>query len=99
MEDSDKEPSDLIIELDTLQKRINSHGGKMDGDSMAERYRYFVEHSERGKSCVYARKCKDLFLRYDYEDIRDQLLLVLEELRLIEGRDFGAPQPRKEDNE
>lgn len=93
----DKKPDDLLIALDNLQRRINSHGGKMDGDSMVERYRYFVEHSERGTQCTYARKCKEIFLRYDYEDIRDQLLLVLEHLRLIEGKEFGASQAKRED--
>lgn len=79
----------MLLALHELATRINSHGGVLDGDSMVERYKYFVEHSDAGKDCSYARKCKDLFLRYDYEDIKKLLVKTLEQFRIIEGSDFG----------
>jgi hypothetical protein len=79
---------DVIISLNNLAKRISSHGGKVN-ESMAERYKYFVEHSERGKDCSYAKKCQDLFLRYDYEDVKAEFLETLKYFRIIEGENFG----------
>jgi hypothetical protein len=79
MESNEPDPvsdGDLIIELWNLCERIRNHGGKPDLDSMAERYKYFVENSEHGKDCSYARKCRDLFERHDYEDVKKQFLLV-----------------------
>ena len=78
---------DLLIELYHLAIRINSHGGKMEGDSMVERYKGFVERSESGTNCVYARKCKDLFMNFDYDDILAQLKKVLKCIVSIEGVD------------
>lgn len=70
--------TDLLVELHKLAVRINSHGGVLSGDSMVERYRYFVEHSPDGENCAFARKCRDLFLTHDYEDILAQLRIVIE---------------------
>jgi len=78
----------LLESLNSLVSRINNHGGKLDA-SMLERYIYFIEHSEFGKDCSYARKCMDLFIKYDYNDVRALFLDVLEQFRLIEGKDFG----------
>jgi hypothetical protein len=69
---------DLLIELWNLSERIRSHGGVLPGESMVERYKYYVEHSESGKDCVYARKCRDLFLTHDYDDVVAQLKKVME---------------------
>lgn len=79
---------DLLIQLDNLAQRMHQHGGKLD-ESMLERYRYFVEHSEKGQNCVYAKKCKELFLCYDYEDVRAQFIKTLELFRTVEGDRFG----------
>jgi len=77
---------DLLIELFNLAARINSHGGVLPGESMVERYKYFVEHSEYGKDCSFARKCKDLFLTYDYDDIVKQLKVVIQLIEDVEGK-------------
>lgn len=70
--------TDILLELWKLSERIRSHGGVLPGDSMIERYKYFVENTEYGRACVYARKSRDLFLTHDYEDIKKQLLHVVE---------------------
>lgn len=75
---------DLLIELFLLAQRINSHGGVLEGDSMVERYKYFKEHSIHGKDCAYARKCRDLFLQYDYSQIRDRIIHIMKLLDDIE---------------
>lgn len=80
---------DLLLSLFNLAQRINSHGGVLPGESMLERYKYFLQHSENKENCTYARKCKDLFLNYDYEDIKVRFLEVLELIRLVEGKNFG----------
>lgn len=81
---------DIILLLWELAQRINSHGGLLPGDSMFERYTYFVKHSEYGKDCSYARKSRDLILKHDYDDILKLFLKVLEEYRKIEGVNFDG---------
>ncbi len=68
---------DILLELWKLSERIRSHGGVLPGDSMIERYKFFCENTEYGRSCVYARKSRDLFLKHDWEDIRKQLLSLV----------------------
>lgn len=58
-------------------------------NGMLERYNYFIYNSEHGRECKYARKCLDIFLEEDYEDIRKLLLEVLSEFRNVEGDKFG----------
>lgn len=58
-------------------------------EGMLERYNWFINNSNMGDDCTYARKCEDLFLRDDYEEIRDLFLECLEEFRKIEGLTFG----------
>lgn len=69
---------DLLIQLWELSNRIRSHGGVLPGDSMIERYKYFVENTEYGRACVYARKSKDLFLTHDHEDIKKLIFHIVE---------------------
>lgn len=69
---------DLLLRLWDLSERICSHGGVLPGESMIERYKYFVEHSAYGAGCVYARKCRDLYLTHDHEQIKQQLLAIVE---------------------
>ena len=76
---------DLLIQLHILSTRISSHGGVI-GESMVERYKYFVEHSEHGKDCAYARKCRDLFEKFDYSDILEEFKKTLRLFELVEGR-------------
>lgn len=70
--------NDLLIALWELSERIRSHGGILPGDSMIERYKYFVEHSEYGAGCVYARKSRDLYLQHDHEDIKKLIFHIME---------------------
>ena len=78
----------LLQVLYNLFKRINSHGGVIEANIL-ERYIYFIEHSENKENCMYAKKYKELFLKYDYEDIKKRFLEVLDKLREIEGENFG----------
>ncbi len=81
--------NDLLLSLFALQERINSHGGVLKGESMIERYHWYVNHSDKGRDCAYARKCRDLFNTYDYDTIRQMFLETLELFRVIEGPSFG----------
>ncbi len=79
---------DLLSALYNLSLRMNQHGGKLD-ESMLERYQYFKTHSERGEDCVYAKKCRALFVEFDYEDTKKLFLETLELYRQTEGDRFG----------
>ncbi len=79
------EDPDLLTTLNDLRIRLCSSGEPI----FIQQYLHFITHSEYGKDCGYAKKCKDLFLRYDYEEIRDLFLKTLEQFRVIEGKDFG----------
>lgn len=76
---------DLLTTLNDLRIRLESHGEPV----FVQQYLHFIEHSEFGKDCGYAKKCKDLYLRYDHEEIKHLFLKALEQYRLIEGEDFG----------
>jgi hypothetical protein len=76
---------DLLTTLNDLRIRLMSHGEPV----FVQQYNHFVTHSEFGFSCGYAKKCKELFLKYDYEELRDLFLKTLEQFRLVEGKDFG----------
>ena len=82
---------DLLLKLYNLQKSINSNMGEptTQDESLLYRYKYFIEHSDLGEDCHYAAKCKDLFLKFEYDRIKGDLLEVLEIMRTIEGKDFG----------
>lgn len=80
---------DLLSLLWELCQRIQSHGGVLKGDSLFERYDYFVKNSSSGKDCQYAKKCQALILKHDYDDIMKLFLKVLEQYRLVEGNNFG----------
>ncbi len=87
MPDNNKTPEpDLLLLLDDLRLRLINKEGYSD---LVEQYKYFITHSEYGKDCQYARKAKDIWLKYDYNDIKTLFLLILEQYRVIEGQDFG----------
>ncbi len=81
--------------LTTLKKLIRrvwkrdtpARPGETEG--WVERYNFFIETSEHGADCAYARKCMDLFLLDDYEDTKKLVLELLSEFRKVEGEGFG----------
>jgi hypothetical protein len=76
---------DLLTSLNDLRISLES-----EGDSVfIQRYQHFITHSEFRKDCGYAKKCKELFLKYDYVRIKNHFLKALEQFRTIEGKDFG----------
>lgn len=83
---ADNQEPDLLLLLDDLRLRLINKDGYSD---MVEKYKYFCTHSEYGKNCSYAKKCKDVYLRYDYEDIKILFLKILEQYRIVEGDQFG----------
>jgi hypothetical protein len=82
-----------MINLYELWERMNKHGknsiDKKSTGGMLERYQWFINNSNMGDSCTYAKKCLDLFLREDYEDIKKLFLECLKEFRSVEGDNFG----------
>jgi hypothetical protein len=95
--DKELEP-DLLTLLDILAKRIHPPmNPNQYSDSMIERYNFFITHSEFGKDCTYARKCKDIFLREDYEQIKQIFLDTLVQFRMVEGNQFGCLHPDRSD--
>jgi hypothetical protein len=91
MDPEDTIEPDLLTLLDDLCLRIQNKKTHEDtsGVCIPERYKYMIEHSEFKKDCGYAKKYKDIFLRSDYEEIKQIFLDVLVQYRLIEGNEFG----------
>ena len=85
----DEKTSNVLDALYDLVERIKTHGGKLKEASMLERYKYFRDHSEYKENCPYAAKCRELFMQYDYKDVTELFLKVLEKYRIIEGDKFG----------
>ena len=81
---------DLLISLFDLYQRLGKHSNSTSvTGGMLERYHWFINNSEFKEDCAYAHKSKDLFLRYDYEEIKKLFLDTLEQFRIIEGEKFG----------
>lgn len=68
----------LMKRLFFLYKRLNSFKGTEEGNNLVEKYNYFLENSDAGPDCPYAKKCLTLFMTHDYEDIKKELLAALE---------------------
>lgn len=80
----------VMDSLFDLWVRMKDHDGSQKNNNMLEKYDYFVRHSNRGRSCTYAHKCKALFLMSDYQDVKKQLLEVIEHIREVPGdEEFG----------
>ena len=43
-------------------------------DSLIEKYNYFVNHSEHGRECTYAKKTQALFFKDQYSKVRSKVL-------------------------
>ena len=81
---------DLLENLFTLWSRLSRHGdGEKTTGGMLERYHWFLHNSEYKEDCQYTKKCQDLFLRTDYEDIKKLFLECLAAFRQVEGDTFG----------
>ena len=78
-DESDIPHTDLLTVLADLSDRMKHCGGTLDSDILI-RYRHFVRYSEHKADCAYARKYRGIFLRHDYEALRD---LILEAARII----------------
>lgn len=91
---------DLLDILCDLNFRFNHHGGSVGGNIL-ERYAHFKTYSEKKKRCNYALKCRDLFLRHDYDEIRKLILEAAEMIKEIEpGNDppiLSSPHEEEED--
>lgn len=57
--------------------------------NLLERWVHFSIYSDQGDACKYARKCEDLFMQHDYEQVKKTFLCALEQFRIIEGQNFG----------
>lgn len=66
---------DLSIRLKTNQP----------GNSMLERYNYFIRSSDRGRACTYAMKCKQLFYTYDYQEVKELLKKINDIVDMIDN--------------
>lgn len=90
---SQKLQKDLLLSLNKLRKRLNYNSLNPDNQSIGpliDAYEDFINRSEYKENCTYAIKIKDFFLKLDYNDIRQELLEVLEIIKTIEGKEFGS---------
>lgn len=71
--------SDLIDVLEDLRVRLNKSGVE----------RTTGLKKEMGDDCQYYRKSKDIFLQRDYDDLKQLTLSLVDQFRLIEGKDFA----------
>ena len=58
---------DLLWELEGIL-------GVRSGDSLIEKYSYFVTNSEHGRDCTYAKKTEALFFKDQYSKVRSKIL-------------------------
>ena len=70
--------TNLIDSLEKFRIRLNKSGIE----------RTIGLKTEMGDDCRYYRKSRELFLEKDYEELKTIFLEVVEQYRLIEGKDF-----------
>ena len=81
------EPIHLILDsLSDLIERASTHDNKNKKNSMVEKYDYFIRHSDRGRACTYALKCKQLFVMSDLDDIKKEVEKLVSAIRLTDER-------------
>lgn len=75
----DRSEAELLFQL---WHRLNYHrGDEKFRDPIIERYKYFLDHSQYGENCEYAKKYLAHFLKEDYEIVRDLILQLAEKMR------------------
>jgi len=77
----------LLDTLRDLQLRMKNTGGKERGMNVLEAYDTFIRSNETGRACIYAVRCKSLFKRQDYKDIRDIILKLADIIEEVEDPD------------
>lgn len=76
----------LLDILYKLYKRLAQHDNSDMTNPLLERYNYFSNHSDHGRECKYALKCKHLFYLKDYQNVRD---LIREATDIINKLEAG----------
>jgi len=85
------EPVDYVLDgLWDLITRINTHDKKHLGNNMLEKYDYFARHGKQGRNCTYGLKAKQMFMIYDWPDVKKQLKKIVEYIRTIPGSENFA---------
>jgi len=83
---SNPPPSDnrdkLLDLLYKLYYRLHNHRGVPCQESLLEKYNYFISHSESGRNCTYAQKCREMFFSEDYEEVSKLLVEVQKLLKI-----------------
>jgi hypothetical protein len=73
----------LLLSLHELHSRLTR-----DDSNLPEQFSFFTERSSTGVDCGFAEKARALFMRRDYNDIRELVLSVVQCYSDIEGEDI-----------
>jgi len=87
-EDTTRPGSPLLHALHDLGESLTRSNWDKDAN-LLHRWVHFSIYSDQGDACKYARKCEDLFMEHDWEEVKKGVLHALEQIRLVEGKDFG----------
>jgi hypothetical protein len=70
--------------LEDLRTRMSHSGGKKDSFSSIEMYDGMCKTSEHGRDCQYAAKALSLFFLQDYDEVKDLILQLANQIRDLE---------------
>ena len=76
---------DLIDDLEALRVALLAFHDRLEKSGVARTTGLKVN---MGEDCQYYRKSKDIFLRKDYEQVRDLFIKAVGQFRLVEGDSF-----------
>lgn len=82
-------PPDLIDVLDELRLSLAKLSDRLNKSGVE---RTTGLKRAMGDDCAFYQKSKDLFLRKDYDQVMELFLKVLDQYRIVEGRNFGSPR-------
>lgn len=85
----------LLLLLDELQKRLSSPDGSTESNP-SQMFAYFLERSSAGAECAYARKALLLFMKRDWEDVRNILCDIVKVIEEGEGIAAAGSSPKED---
>lgn len=80
----------LLDSLEDLRVSLQHAESDKKRSSYLEMYDKFNRISDHGRNCTYSQKARALFLKTDYDRVKQDILVVLEAIRKTDGNeDFG----------
>jgi hypothetical protein len=84
------EPCHVFLDkLFNLYHRVEHFRGEEAENNLLKKYDYFIRHSDKGRACTYAMKCKQLILAAEFKDLKGLIEELVYAVREMGEEDFA----------